>query len=111
MGDSFPERHWYRLSALSLALWPLSLLYRLLAALRRAAYRSGVLPAVKLPVPVIVVGNIVVGGTGKTPLVLALAAMLKKCGRRPGIVSRGYGGSAAAPMAVDAASPANLVCD
>lgn len=111
MGDSFPERHWYRLSALSLALWPLSLLYRLLAALRRAAYRSGVLPAVKLPVPVIVVGNIVVGGTGKTPLVLALAAMLKKCGRRPGIVSRGYGGSAAAPMAVDAASPANLVGD
>lgn len=111
MGGSFPEQHWYRLSALSLALWPASLLYRLLVALRRLAYRSGALPAVKLPVAVIVVGNLVVGGTGKTPLVLWLAAMLKKNGRKPGIVSRGYRGSAAAPMAVDAASPVQLVGD
>lgn len=111
MGASFPEKHWYRLSALSLALWPASLLYRLLSALRRLAYSSGALPAVKLPVAAIVVGNIVVGGTGKTPLVLWLAAMLKKDGRRPGIVSRGYHGSAAAPMAVSAASPVDLVGD
>jgi tetraacyldisaccharide 4'-kinase len=111
VGGSFPERHWYRLSALSLALWPLSLAYRLLLALRRLAYRSGALPAVRLPVAVIVVGNIVVGGTGKTPLVLRLAAMLKRNGRMPGIVSRGYRGSAAAPMAVAAASPVELVGD
>ena len=111
MGSSFPEQHWYRLSALSLALWPASLLYRLLVALRRFAYRSGALPAVRLPVAVIVVGNLVVGGTGKTPLVLWLAAMLKQNGRKPGIVSRGYRGSAAAPMAVDAASPVQLVGD
>lgn len=111
MGGSFPEQHWYRLSALSLALWPASLLYRLLVALRRLGYRSGALPAVRLPVAVIVVGNLVVGGTGKTPLVLWLAAMLKKNGRKPGIVSRGYRGSAAAPMAVDAASPVQLVGD
>ena len=111
MGGSFPEQHWYRLSALSLALWPASLLYRLLAALRRFAYRSGALHAVRLPVPVIVVGNIVVGGTGKTPLVLWLAAMLKKNGWKPGILSRGYRGSAAAPMEVAASSPAGLAGD
>ena len=111
MGSSFPERHWYRLSALSLALWPLSQVYRLLTAVRRLAYLSGVLPTVRLRVPVIVVGNIVLGGTGKTPLVLVLAAMLKKSGRKPGIVSRGYRGSAPAPMAVAAASPVELVGD
>lgn len=111
MGESFPEHHWYRLSALSIALWPLSLVYRVLAALRRFAYLSGVLAAIRLPVPVIVVGNIVVGGTGKTPLVLALAAMLQRNGRKPGLVSRGYGGSAATPMAVEAGSTADLVGD
>jgi tetraacyldisaccharide 4'-kinase len=108
---SFAEKNWYRLSALSLALWPASLLYRLLAALRRIAYRSGALQAVRLPVAVIVVGNLVAGGTGKTPLVLWLAAMLKNNGRKPGIVSRGYRGSAVTPMAVTAASPVNLVGD
>ena len=111
MGASFPEQHWYRLSALSLALWPASLAYRLLLALRRLAYGSGVLRAARLPLPVIVVGNIVAGGTGKTPLVLWLAAMLKKNGRKPGIISRGYRGSAAAPMEVAASSAADVVGD
>ncbi len=111
MEAGFPEKHWYRLSAVSLALWPASLLYRLLAALRRLAYRSGALAAVRLPVPVIVVGNLVVGGTGKTPLVLWLASMLKQNGRKPGIVSRGYRGRAAAPMEVTAASAVAMVGD
>ena len=111
MGASFPEQHWYRLSALSLALWPASLVYRLLVALRRFAYSSGALQALRLPVPVIVVGNVVAGGTGKTPLVLWLAAALRKRGWKPGILSRGYRGSAAAPMEVAAASPAELVGD
>jgi len=111
VGDSFPEQHWYRLSALSLALWPASLAYRLLLVLRRWAYRSGVLQAVRLPLPVIVVGNIVAGGTGKTPLVLWLAAMLKKNGRKPGILSRGYRGNAAASMEVAASSAADVVGD
>jgi tetraacyldisaccharide 4'-kinase len=111
VGGSFPEQHWYRLSAVSLALWPASLLYRLLVALRRLAYRSGAVRAVRLPVAVIVVGNIVVGGTGKTPLVLWLASRLERCGWKPGILSRGYRGAAAAPMAVAASSPADLVGD
>jgi tetraacyldisaccharide 4'-kinase len=96
---------------LSLALWPVSLVYRLLVALRRLAYDSGALRAVRLPVAVIVVGNIVVGGTGKTPLVICLAAALRKSGRKPGIVSRGYRGSATAPMAVAPASRVDLVGD
>jgi len=84
---------WYapRATMLTAALWPLSLLFRAAVALRRSLYRRGILRAVRLPVPVVVVGNIVVGGSGKTPLVAALARALAERGHRPGIVSRGYG--------------------
>jgi len=84
---------WYspRLTALTALTIPLSLLFRLGVAVRRFAYRVGVLRSVRLPVPVVVVGNITVGGTGKTPLVAALASALAERGFRPGIVSRGYG--------------------
>jgi tetraacyldisaccharide 4'-kinase len=111
VGDSFPQQHWYRLSAVSLALWPASLLYRALVALRRLAYRSGALHIVRLQVAVIVVGNITVGGTGKTPLVLWLAALLRKSGRKPGILSRGYRGSSRTPMPVDVRSRPEQVGD
>jgi len=84
---------WYRSPANPL-LRMASLPFACVAALRRAGYRSGLLHSVRLPVPVVVVGNIGVGGTGKTPLVLWLAQRLLAAGRRPGIVSRGYGGSA-----------------
>jgi len=86
-------RAWYarQLTFLAQLLRPLSWLFGGLAALRRAAYRHRLLPAVRLPVPVVVVGNITVGGTGKTPLVIALAEALRARGRRPGIVSRGHG--------------------
>lgn len=85
--------HWSRRGALAIVLLPLSLIFMLLAALRRGLYRAGVLRAQRLPVPVIVVGNIAVGGSGKTPVVAWLAEALSEAGFRPGIVSRGYGGS------------------
>ena len=81
-------RAWYQRSLL-LALWPLvplSWLFGLLAGLRRASYRHGVLRSHRLPVPVIVVGNIAVGGSGKTPIALWLADTLRARGHRPGIV-------------------------
>ena len=87
-------RLWYTPSPLVLPLVPLSWLFRLLVALRRIAYRAGVLPSHRLPVPVIVVGNITVGGTGKTPLVIWLVEHLRGLGYRPGVVSRGHGGRA-----------------
>ncbi len=85
---------WYGNHPLSLLLAPLSWLFCLVSLARRFAYRSHLFAVHRLKIPVIVVGNIVVGGTGKTPLVIWLAGFLKEQGHRPGIVCRGYGGSA-----------------
>jgi tetraacyldisaccharide 4'-kinase len=98
---TFSERlvaTWYapRPTLLAALLLPLAALYALLTALRRWLYRRGIARSLKLAAPVIVVGNITAGGTGKTPLVIALADALAARGWRPGIVSRGYGGSAGA---------------
>lgn len=100
MSPGFAASHWYRLSALSLLLYPFGLVYGLMMRLRRLLYRLNVVSSVRLPVPVIVVGNLTVGGTGKTPLVLWLAAELQRQGRRPAILCRGYGGADAGPRAV-----------
>ncbi len=86
------ERIWYGQSAWASVLQPLAWMYRGVITVRRKAYRLGIFRCVSLPVPVIVVGNITVGGTGKTPLVLWLAQKTVELGVRPGIVSRGYGG-------------------
>lgn len=86
----FIEKHWYRLTWLSFLLLPLSAVFWLVVVIRRAFYRSGLLRTTRLPVPVVVVGNIVVGGTGKTPLVVWLVNHLRQQGYHPGIVSRGY---------------------
>lgn len=87
------EKRWYS-SNPSILLLPFEWLFRLLVALRRLAFRLGLMPSYAVTVPVIVVGNISVGGTGKTPLVIWLVSLLQKAGYRPGIVSRGYGGKA-----------------
>ena len=76
-------------------------LYRLLVCLRALPYRMGLLRAVRIPVPLVVVGNVSVGGTGKTPLVLALVEFLRKRGWNPGVVSRGHGGSERGPRLLD----------
>jgi tetraacyldisaccharide 4'-kinase len=88
------EQNWYRVSAPHLVLWPLSLAFEAGVAARRALYQTGIFKATRLPVPVVVIGNITVGGTGKTPLVIWLAHFLRERGHAPGIVSRGYGGDA-----------------
>ena len=93
---------WYApaLAPLAALLLPLSWLFAAAVALRRALYRRGVLRATRVAVPVVVIGNVTVGGTGKTPLAIALAQALSARGRRPGIVSRGYGAAGAAPREV-----------
>ncbi|GAB4294186.1 MAG: tetraacyldisaccharide 4'-kinase [Thiohalomonadaceae bacterium] len=99
------DHYWYSVNPVALLLLPLAALFCALALLRRAAYRFGWLRSVRLPVPVVVVGNITVGGSGKTPLVIWLAHFLRAQGYRPGIISRGYGGLAAQwpqPVAADA---------
>lgn len=88
------DHHWYNRTGISLLLRPLSWLFCAVVALRRGAYRFGLRHQTRLPVPVVVVGNITVGGTGKTPLVIWLAHYLRTAGYRPGIISRGYGGRA-----------------
>ncbi len=87
------EQYWYRTSPVHLILLPISWLFGTLSALRRLLYRSHILESFKLPVPVVIVGNITVGGTGKTPLTLTIAEQLVRHGYRPAIISRGYGGN------------------
>jgi tetraacyldisaccharide 4'-kinase len=105
------EQYWYRISPLHLVLWPLSVLFTALAALRRLLYRTGVPAVTRMPVPVIVVGNISVGGTGKTPLVIWLAELLRERGFHPGVVCRGYGGSAREPQRATIDSASSVVGD
>ncbi|MFN3715665.1 MAG: tetraacyldisaccharide 4'-kinase [Thiobacillus sp.] len=90
-------------------LLPLAALFSAVAAMRRALYRMRLLPRAAMGVPVIVVGNITAGGSGKTPLVIWLVNHLRARGLRPGVVSRGYGGAARGCVDVDAMrSPAEV---
>ncbi|MDH3712600.1 MAG: tetraacyldisaccharide 4'-kinase [Gammaproteobacteria bacterium] len=105
------QDHWYRRTWLSVLLLPLAWLFGVITSCRRALYRSGSLRSYRAPVPVIVVGNLSVGGTGKTPLVVYLARVLDESGYRVGVVSRGYGGSATRAQEVLADSQAAAVGD
>ena len=91
--DGIMEELWYGSHKARWLLIPLSWLYRIVVSCRRMAFISGLLPVRRVSVPVIVVGNITVGGTGKTPLILWLTFHLMDLGFRPGIISRGYGGT------------------
>ena len=88
------------MSGLSILLWPVSFLFAIAVKLRHWFYVSGVLRSVRLPIPVIIIGNLTVGGTGKTPLVLWLATELRRRGGNPCILSRGHGGKNVTPVRV-----------
>jgi len=92
-------------------LMPLSWIYFLIVFIRRKLYQCGIFQTHTFSVPVIVVGNITVGGTGKTPLVMHIFELLKRRGFRPGIVSLGYKGSHLAPTSVTSESSPHLVGD
>lgn len=88
------QHSWARTGVLTLLLLPLAALFGVVSGLRRMAYRRGWLASVSVGVPVIIVGNITAGGSGKTPLTIWLVNWLRAQGYRPGVISRGYGGTA-----------------
>ncbi|HEX3895491.1 MAG TPA: tetraacyldisaccharide 4'-kinase [Rudaea sp.] len=102
---------WYGDRRPNILLIVLSMLFAAVSALRRNLYSSGFFSRKKLSVPVIVVGNITVGGTGKTPLVIALVEALRERGWKPGVISRGFAGSARGAVRVDENSDAAHVGD
>ena len=102
---------WYERSFWPRLLWPLGAAVAALAKRRRRRFLSGASPAWKAPVPVVVVGNVTVGGTGKTPLVVWLARWLQERGVRPGVVARGYRGKGPFPLAVAGDTPARKCGD
>ena len=103
---------WYQPNPMKWLLWPLGGLFRVVAGCRRLLFRLGLKTTTTLPVPVVVVGNITVGGAGKTPFIIWLASQLKSRGCGVGIVSRGYGGNAGEwPQHVDGDSDVAIVGD
>jgi tetraacyldisaccharide 4'-kinase len=105
------RRAWQRRGLLARLLYPLHLLHRLWRGVRALGYRLGYARPVRLPVPVIVVGNLSVGGTGKTPLVIEIVRGLRARGWTPGVVSGGYGGRAEGALLVDPATDPALSGD
>jgi len=106
------QREWYGKSRPNPFLTSLEIVFRQVVTIRCWSYRNGFKKVSRLPVPIIVVGNLTVGGTGKTPLVIWLAQFLKEKGFKPGIVSRGYGASLGRrPRQVSADSDARAVGD
>ena len=107
------QRFWYQKNhPLRYLFYPLHFILYLLVAIRRLFYQKGVFSSVKVNIPVIIVGNISVGGTGKSPVVIHLARQLSKAGYKVGILSRGYGGqSTQYPLLVEANSNTSEVGD
>jgi tetraacyldisaccharide 4'-kinase len=110
--QKFIQNAWRRKDAFFyIILVPLSWLFALITALRRKLYQFGILKSTALPVPVIIIGNINVGGSGKTPAVIWLANQLKQQGYKPAVISRGYGGNATQATSVTPASLPSIVGD
>lgn len=105
------ESAWYGTGRAPWWAGPLAALYGALTSLRRGLYRLGVLRSTRLSVPVVVIGNLSVGGTGKTPVTIAIADALRRRGYRPGVVSRGYGGSQKAPSLLGESPDPSVVGD
>ncbi|MFC5435355.1 tetraacyldisaccharide 4'-kinase [Rhodanobacter umsongensis] len=97
------ESAWYGSGRSPWWTWPLATMYGCVVRLRAGLYRIGWLRSTRLPAPVVVIGNLSVGGTGKTPLTIAVVDALRARGYRPGVVSRGYGGSQREPLLLGAA--------
>lgn len=106
--EALLAKHWWQTkrTPLSWAMQPVAWLYGRLTQRHRARSRP-----TRAPVPVVVVGNLVAGGAGKTPTVIALVSALAALGRKPGVVSRGYGRNGSAPLAVEADSTPQTVGD
>lgn len=106
------DHYWSGFNPVSIGLLPLTLIFCCLVFIRKALYRLSILPSYHAPVPVIIVGNISVGGTGKTPLIIDLVKQLRARGLKPGVISRGYGGESSRwPVTVSATSTAREVGD
>lgn len=99
------QSRWYQARPAPFLLRPLAWLFRSIAASRRAKHS---LDAWKAPVPIVVIGNIAIGGTGKTPLAVALLTQLKEAGFNPAVISRGYGGNQIGPLVLNNHSPAEV---
>lgn len=105
-------RAWQRQAAWLWLLLPFSWLYGLITMLRRQAYKRGIFSSYRAPIPVMVIGNISVGGSGKTPLIIALVDYLQDQGIKVGVISRGYGGDTSQmPALVSNASLPTVVGD
>lgn len=109
--ETFLAREWRKRGYVAWALTPLACVFGAIAATRRALFELGWMKRVDVGVPVVIVGNVTVGGTGKTPTVIALVEALRAAGFQPGVVSRGYGAKIEAPTAVTASSSPDKVGD
>lgn len=105
------DAYWYSQNPVAWLLLPITVFYCLVVFLRHFLYRTGFFKSHTLPVPVIIVGNISVGGTGKTPLLIALCELLLSQGYKPGVISRGYGGELKGEHLLDDSDSAATVGD